>query len=523
MALLRVRKGVRPGALHPVFSSRQPTVLGREGQVDVALRDPRASRRHAKVTLEGGVWLVEDLGSSNGTILEAAKIEGKARLPDGASLQLGATQLTFHARELAPPPAGEIHGVRPLEALREECGVFVLRGRQAAMDRDVRVDWLHPSREVPARLRRRLEQAFQDAEKVSDGGLVAVLAGRVDAPGPAAQPPADFLTGEGTFVLLREGLGPTLEDKLAEVLALPLDARLELFRALVDLALERASWPSLRSPLGLCHVEVRVAEGVPPRVAIPALDLAAVVAEETGSLIHLPQHLDYLPPECQETRDPAPDGGAASGLAGAMYNVGAMGYHILTRTKAMGELDAASVLANHRNARPAPASLLDPAIPSAVSDLLDAMLEKDPARRPRGRQQVLGAIPFLEVAPRAAAPAAPSSPGGATAKTPSPPKARPGPAGARRPSAAATAAAAATPTAATAATVAAPPVRGAPAARAAEERRPARGETPRGAAAGARGVLETVLYLPLWGIAWVALFFAARYLSRLLFHEMGGT
>src|SRR5688572_4623159 len=109
MAVLRVRKGKQPGAVFPVFTSRQPTMLGREGQVDVSLFDPRASRRHAQITFRRGRWLLEDLGSSNGTLLGGEKVTSSA-LADGDSLQIGATLLSFHADEPPPCPTFEIHG-----------------------------------------------------------------------------------------------------------------------------------------------------------------------------------------------------------------------------------------------------------------------------------------------------------------------------------------------------------------------------------------------------------------------------
>src|SRR5262245_3461563 len=106
MAVLRVRKGKQPGAIYPVFTSRQPTTLGREGQVDVSLGDPRASRRHAQINYRRGRWLLEDLGSSNGTLVGGEKVTS-VPLKDGDSIQIGASLLTFHADEAPPCPTFE--------------------------------------------------------------------------------------------------------------------------------------------------------------------------------------------------------------------------------------------------------------------------------------------------------------------------------------------------------------------------------------------------------------------------------
>src|SRR4029450_8921555 len=109
MAVLRVRKGARPGAVFPLFTTVQPTTIGREGPVDVPLDDPKASRRHAAVRLAGGEWIIEDLKSSNGTFLNTKRVEA-AKLADGSTIQIGGTLLAFHERDTPPPPSFEIHG-----------------------------------------------------------------------------------------------------------------------------------------------------------------------------------------------------------------------------------------------------------------------------------------------------------------------------------------------------------------------------------------------------------------------------
>src|SRR5262245_6522523 len=54
-----------------------PVVIGRGGHADVALRGPEISRQHAKLTSLGAEFMVEDLGSQNGTFVNGTEIEGK--------------------------------------------------------------------------------------------------------------------------------------------------------------------------------------------------------------------------------------------------------------------------------------------------------------------------------------------------------------------------------------------------------------------------------------------------------------
>ena len=99
MAILRARKGPSSGAVYPVFTSKQPTVAGRDAQCDAALGDARASRRHASISIVQGEWILEDMQSSNGTFLGGKKVD-RARIGEGSVLQIGATLLSFHPDEL---------------------------------------------------------------------------------------------------------------------------------------------------------------------------------------------------------------------------------------------------------------------------------------------------------------------------------------------------------------------------------------------------------------------------------------
>ncbi len=72
--------------------------IGRSPQSDLFLDDVTVSRHHARVLLDEGEFLVEDLNSLNGTYVNRKRIE-RHRLSDGDELQIGKFKLAFIERE----------------------------------------------------------------------------------------------------------------------------------------------------------------------------------------------------------------------------------------------------------------------------------------------------------------------------------------------------------------------------------------------------------------------------------------
>lgn len=65
------------------------TILGRALDATIRFDVPGVSRRHARLSVEGGTITVEDLGSQNGTYVRGDKITGRQALEDGDELRLG--------------------------------------------------------------------------------------------------------------------------------------------------------------------------------------------------------------------------------------------------------------------------------------------------------------------------------------------------------------------------------------------------------------------------------------------------
>jgi pSer/pThr/pTyr-binding forkhead associated (FHA) protein len=70
-------------------------VLGRGDAAEIRLNDPFASSRHARVVLQGGVIVIEDLGSTNGTYLNEELLQGLAPLHHGDRVRIGDSEFTY--------------------------------------------------------------------------------------------------------------------------------------------------------------------------------------------------------------------------------------------------------------------------------------------------------------------------------------------------------------------------------------------------------------------------------------------
>ena len=86
--------GVREGERFDLIGGLS---IGRSRDADVQIDDRYASGIHARIFNRDGRTFVEDMSSTNGTLLNDAELKGEAELLDGDIVRIGDTEFRFEA------------------------------------------------------------------------------------------------------------------------------------------------------------------------------------------------------------------------------------------------------------------------------------------------------------------------------------------------------------------------------------------------------------------------------------------
>jgi ABC transport system ATP-binding/permease protein len=109
---LILKEGPNQGECYVLESSE--LVIGREPGVELQIEAPGVSRRHARLLLQESGYLLEDLGSSNGTFLNGQRLTAQTLLKTGDRIGLGrSVQLEYQVEQPAVQET-MLEGVAPL-------------------------------------------------------------------------------------------------------------------------------------------------------------------------------------------------------------------------------------------------------------------------------------------------------------------------------------------------------------------------------------------------------------------------
>lgn len=84
---LVMRSGPTPGATFSLEGDQ--LIIGRDSSSGVAINDAEISRKHARLTFQGGKYVLDDLGSTNGTFVNGQRLTGPVVLKAGDIISLG--------------------------------------------------------------------------------------------------------------------------------------------------------------------------------------------------------------------------------------------------------------------------------------------------------------------------------------------------------------------------------------------------------------------------------------------------
>lgn len=125
-----MRSGPTPGETFPLEGDQ--LIIGRDPANSITINDAEISRKHSRLSFQGGKYVLEDLGSTNGTFVNGQRLAGPVVLKPGDVVSLGEQIVLMYdvismdpgatiaspraaARMVAPPaqPAAAVYNAAP--------------------------------------------------------------------------------------------------------------------------------------------------------------------------------------------------------------------------------------------------------------------------------------------------------------------------------------------------------------------------------------------------------------------------
>jgi len=103
---LTLQKGPQPGKIFLLITDS--IIIGRDPMVDISLNDPEVSRQHVRLTQTASGYVLEDLGSTNGTFINGEQLEADTpiSLVSGQTVSMG-SGITLLYENVKPEPDPE--------------------------------------------------------------------------------------------------------------------------------------------------------------------------------------------------------------------------------------------------------------------------------------------------------------------------------------------------------------------------------------------------------------------------------
>ena len=361
-------------------------ILGRHRECTIQVDDEKASRRHARLFIDQGIWWIEDLESANGTTVNSRPLKGRRKLAHEDTIGIGKSRLQYHDQASAPAePVREkrssaAQGVagNPELLIGRTVGGYVVkavlgknpmgatyRARQTAQNRDVALRVFSPEVSQRADFAERLQQAVRKAATVKQQYLLQIYeSGRDDELGSLWYS-MELADGDSLAKLLtRDGtIAPGIAGLVVERSAMALGALHDAGVVHGDVHPRTV----LLTPSG----QVKVCEA----------GLASALAVGRGGAGDLAYH---APDTTQDARSD-------------IYSLGCMFFSLLTG-KPPYSGDTPEAVAKAHSEQPIP-NVRDslPKLPTKLDELIHGMLAKNPEWRFASVKEVLAELTPLRV------------------------------------------------------------------------------------------------------------------------------
>ena len=350
-------------------------VIGRGAATNLQVPDERASRRHAEIVCQNDAYVVNDLGSKNGTRLNGRPITS-APLAFGDQIGIGHTSLLFAEQSPSQLVGHEIAGYEVLDQIASGGMGMVFRARQMTLDRVVALKVLHPRLVADQKFVERFVHEAHAAGALNHVNIVHVH---------------DAGCADGIYYYAMEYVdGPTVAQELRTRGSIPPEPA-------IGIVAQVATALAFAHAQGIVHRDVKpenIMLTTDCTAKLADLGLAKFVDTEVGQAergtdgrLRVWGTPSYMAPEVALGRD--------ADSRSDLYSLGATLFHMLTGRVPFTGATATDVLTKHVSAPLPDMQTYNPQVPVALNPMVERLMAKSRERRYQTADDLLADLNVL--------------------------------------------------------------------------------------------------------------------------------